>query len=130
MQSEGRFKSHKQYERTKANQNYFDSVVKAFSQLSEYAPVVAVNYDPLASAKKLTPNISNFLCDVEIATKKALKTPALLEQWKKLIEEERVSHAVAISIVNRCARLYRKRNLAPYEYFRVIRKPLQESAAA
>jgi len=128
--SEGKFRSRRHYERTEQNRQYFRSVADTYLQFSEYAPVVALNYDPIASSKKLTADIIHFLCDVEVATKKVLKTPEALEQWKALIEGGKLSPQLSASIVNRCARIYRLKGLAPYHYFRIPGKRVQEAAAA
>jgi hypothetical protein len=128
--NEGKFKSRKQYERTKANQKYFESVIDAYREFREYSPVIAVNYDPASRSKKLVPGVINFLADVEIATKKVLTTGTLIRQWQALIDEEPLPVEVAGSIAHRCGRIYRAKGLAPYTYFRVIRKPVQRSAVA
>lgn len=128
--SEGKFKSHRLYERTKANQKYFESVIEAYREFREYAPVVACNYDPASRSKKLSHVAINFLADVDLATKKVLKRDDLIRQWQAIVEEQPVPPEAVASIAHRCARIYRAKNLAPYQYFRVIRKPMQRSAAA
>lgn len=128
--SEGKFRSNRHHERTRANHRYFESVIETYRQFREYSPVVAVNYDPTAHSKKLVPAVINFLADVDLATKKVLKTDELLRLWQALVDEQPVLAEAAASIAHRCARIYRARGLAPYHYFRVLREPVQRSAAA
>ena len=128
--SEGKSGSNRQYERTRANYKYFESVIEAYRQFREYSPVVAVNYDPACRNKKLITAIIHFLADVDTATKQVLKSANLIEKWQALIDEQSVSAEAAAVIAHRCGRIYRAKGLAPYSYFRVIRKPVQRSAAA
>lgn len=130
MKSEKHLKSNRHNERTQENQRYFQKVVDAYAEFKEYAPLVAINYDPTSRTKKLHPVIVNFLCDVELATKRVLQTPELIRKWETLVSGEQIDASSAVSIVSRCSRIYRERGLAPFEYFKSVRKPLSRGAAA
>ena len=127
-QGEGRFKSQKHYERVTEARRYFDLIAQAYVEFREYAPVCACIYDPAQRPKKLNSTIITFLCDVDLATSRVL-TPELIQQWEALITGEEVDSQVSAFIVNRCARIYQARKLAPFIYFRSIKQPVARGAA-
>jgi hypothetical protein len=105
-------------EKEQRDSRYFSAVIKGYQVLAENQPLVAVNYDPQGVRHKLTPDVVNFLADVEMATERALKTPELLKLWKAVVAEEQVATSAIRRIARLCGRLYRSRGLAPIDYWR------------
>jgi hypothetical protein len=120
-QGQARDASRSHYQREREKRRVFDQVIQAYLELSEYQPLVAINCDEFARTYKRSVEVSHFLCDVELATKRASATPDLYLKWQSLITGEQVEHETAAHIVNRCARIYQARELAPRLYFRTIK---------
>ena len=102
----------------------FDSVVRAYVEISEELPLItAFSYDPDAPRQRtLTPDAIHFRVDVESATETALRDlPALQRAWFRLACGDKVEAALAKPTVTRCARLYQARSLDPNLYFHRFR---------
>src|SRR5581483_11270054 len=112
------YKSHKHFEQEQQRKKYFQHVIDAYLQFQECSPLVAIDYDPQSRRTKRTPAIIHFLADVEIATRRTLKSPELYEKWFALIQDQQIEPAVAKRIVSMCSRIYMQRRLAPFHYFR------------
>jgi len=109
------------YERDRDLRDYFFVVAAAYSKTRELSPLVSSHPDPDHTPTRLGPDAIHFICDVELASRKALSNNAeLFEQWKRLVSGENTPNAY--SIIRRCARLYRDRRLAPVSYFRHVKK--------
>jgi hypothetical protein len=125
----GVFCSHSEFQRKVNARQRFWRVVRAFNEVSLLSPIVAINPDPLAKCTKLDVVGIHFLCDVELATRRALgHNPALLDQWQRLIHGDDVPNAT--NIIDRCSRVYHARQLLPYLYFRNQKQGRRREAGA
>ena len=117
----GVFSSRAVYLEQRDFRSYFWRVIRGYRDVSELSPVVAMGWDPLERPKRLGIDGIHFLCDIALATKKALdNNPALLDQWQRLVNGENTPNAA--SIVNKCGRIYKSRRLAPASYLKFERK--------
>jgi hypothetical protein len=117
----GVYGSHTEYERQRNARHYFKRVIEAYIDVQNTPCIAATSYDPFVRNPKLGADLIHYIVDVENASKKALgNSPSLFEQWQRMVDGESVTNAA--SIVARCARLYQARQLAPTDYFRVIKR--------
>jgi hypothetical protein len=117
----GTFPSHAAYKEHRDFRSYFWRVIVGYRSISELSPVVAMVWDPCETPKKLGVDGIHFICDVQIATQKALdNNPELFDQWQCLVNGEGSPNAA--SIIARCGRLYKSRRLAPASYLRFVKQ--------
>ena len=117
----GVFESHSEYEKQRNARHYFWRVINGYIDVRNTPPLTAINYDPSIRNPKLGADLIHFIVDVENASKKALGDNAvLLEQWQRLVRGDTVPNAA--SIIQKCARIYRARSLAPTDYFKFVKK--------
>jgi hypothetical protein len=132
----GVYESRHEYEQEVKDGKYFWQVINAYRAMREMSPLAAINYDPFSKQKKLVIPLVVFLADVDIVTRKTLKTPELLKQWKKLVAGEEIPQAAIAKIIGKCARTYKQAGLAPVSYFKHIkvgrkdRRPVLNAAEA
>jgi hypothetical protein len=117
-------------DRTRQDQAYFQGVTAAYSDLRELSPLVACNLDDTAPTRRRTPVVSEFICDVELATRRVLKTPELFRAWEQIVAGETIPTRLANIITGRCGAIYRRRGLIPSEYFRTIKRRAGERVEA
>ena len=110
--------------------SYFDKVIEAYRTTRELSPVVAMTYDPERHPLKLGPDGIHYIADIELATKKALKTPELFARWQALVDDQLIGPEVKARIVSLCGAEYIRRELMPSDYFRVIKKGRNRRTAA
>jgi len=127
----GRYRSRGHYLSERQKHKYFHKVLEAYAAIRELPPVIAINYDPEARSQKLTADSIHYLADVELATKKALKTPELFARWKALVNEQPIGPELKARIVSACGEEYIRRKLTPVDYFRHIKtRPDRRRTAA
>jgi hypothetical protein len=93
------------------------------------SPIVAGSLDPDVVPRKLGADLIHFLVDIEIASRRALGSTALFEQWKALVYRlfDETAPATVLTpmdlrIIQRCGRIYKARNLQPRAYFQRFRQ--------
>ena len=125
----GVFESHSAYQRQRDFRNYFWRVIRGYRDVSELSTVVATVWDPCEAPKKLGIDGIHFLCDVELATNRALDgNDELLRQWQQIINGENTPNSA--SVINRCGRVYKRRCLAPSTYLKYVKKGRRDRRAA
>jgi hypothetical protein len=127
--NQGRYRSHGHYVSERQKRLYFQRVIAGYRATRELSPIVAINYDPELHPHKLGPETIHFLTDIELATKKAVKTQELFRQWQALVDEKPVDPAIAARITSACGAEYMKRKLTPSDYFRHIKTRPERRAA-
>ena len=113
---------------------YFDSVVTACRECRDRSPLVAVRYDETQPPNpRLSPQDIEFIVDVEKASHAALDGVNLFPVWEAMLHGETVPMNRRAQVTDRCARVYIRRDLLPFEYFRPkrlrIHRPEQRTAA-
>jgi hypothetical protein len=117
----GYFESHGAYQTQRDFRNYFWRVIKGYKDVCELSPLVAAVLDPNETPKKLGADGIIYICDIEIATRRALDNNyELLDQWQRLVNGENTPNSA--SIINKCGRMYCRRRLAPATYLRFVKK--------
>lgn len=107
---------------------YFDSVVRAYSDILERPALVAVRYDEMTPPNpRLSAQDIEFKVDVERATHAALDAVNLFPLWEAMLRGEPVPIHKRAKVTDRCARLYIRRELMPYLYFRPKRLRMHRS---
>jgi|SRR5215831_6482450 len=114
----GVFKNHQHYESERKKRRYFEQVIIGYTRACETEPLVARNYDSHARTNKRGLSSSHYIADVEIATRRVLKTKALLSAWEALVAGDHIEPHLAARIIAACFRIYAARRLAPHEYFK------------
>ena len=98
---------------------YFNKVIEGYASCRELPPVVAIQYDDTQPVNpKLTPQIIEYLVDVEHATHAALDHLGLFPTWEQMLNCETVPINKRAQVTDRCARVYIRRKLQPFDYFR------------
>jgi hypothetical protein len=126
----GRFRSRRHYLNERQNHKYFWKVIQGYVTTRELSPITAINYDPERHPLKLGLDGIHYIADVELATKKALKSPELFARWQALVDDHLIGPEVKARIVSLCGAEYMRRELAPADYFKVIKKGRMRRAAA
>lgn len=81
-----------------------------------------------------TPNVAHYICDVELAVRKALELkpeaerPALRDAWERLLEDDSRVDAIQRRAIQLLAGSFYRRELHPREYFRPNRHPQKRGA--
>jgi len=101
--------------------DYFWRVIHAYNETRLLPCITAINPDPISQSHRLDVYCIHYICDVELASRRALDNNLeLLDQWARLTDGENVANAT--SIIRRCASVYERRKLAPSTYFRTIKE--------
>ncbi len=120
----GIFESHSAYEKQRRWRQIFDVVIAAYRDILSCSPLISSNPDDTARSRRLGPSLIEYKVDVLNQTRRALKSDALVEIWRRFVEEE--DESISKQTINRiaivCARAYEKAGLQPIQYFHFFRK--------
>ena len=121
-----------QRERWQTNLELFQRVTKAYVQLRDLPPVVAMNPDPNPVSRSLpwTPASAEFACDCEHAIRAAIANRPdaneLLQAWNSLLADTDRIGAAEKRLVERATPIFRARGLDPKQYFVQVRRKVGE----
>lgn len=116
--------------------NLFKAVVDAYVSARLTEPVSAINHDFSIRPRRWTPQVAEYIADVESSTARALRnSPILQAAWNQIaiacavkagaqlsVSPCRVTAAISAEVALRCGRVYHSRNLDPREYFAPTRR--------
>lgn len=117
----GVFQDRHDFEQDLTARKYFWAVVRAYLDVLETPPLVAISYEWEFPNRKLGAQMIEYKVDCDNAVKAALNgNPALIEDFNNLIRGVSVTNANYI--ITRVSRKFKLFKLIPHVYFKVIKR--------
>jgi hypothetical protein len=114
---ESRTTRQQQRDRIQALRRLTEHVMKLYVSSRNLPAVIAVEIDEdaVSRSSRWSPQVCHFMCDVELATEKALRnSQELQDAWFKLAAGETVPATIAEQVYSRVGKIYQLRGLGNY----------------